>query len=292
MSLITVISAVYAGGFCVAMDPVATPVAEFPAFFAFKNSMESGGPDNVEDQVKILDELGFDGFDNRDLNDLEAALQALDRHGLKLFTIYFTVRIDLDETPYNPRLPELLPLLKDRGTVLWCNTHSKQYRPSDPAGDERAVNIFREIADLAAPYGVRVAPYPHINLWVESPEDTARLADKVDRPNFGTSFNLYHWNVLGDKKAPLEAVARRLAPRMFVMSINGPHGPHNIGPLEETELDMYETVLKTFRNAGYRGPVGLQCYLISGDPRIHLGQSMAVWRELKERFSKAAGRSE
>lgn len=252
-------------------------------FFAFKNSMETAGPESVDAQAALLKEIGFDGFDNRDLNDIEDALDALDRHGLKLFTIYFTVRIDPGESPYNPRLAEVLPRLKDRGTVLWCNTHSKQFQPSDPAGDARAVPIFREISDLAAPYGVRVAPYPHIGLWVESPEDTARLADKVDRPNFGTSFNLFHWRALGDGKLPLNEVVRLVAPRMMAMSINGNDGTtavEGIAPLRDTQLDEYATVLAAFRDAGYRGPVGLQCYRIPGDPAVHLRQSMAVWRKL------------
>jgi len=283
LSLLTFVIGVFAMTPIALADDVRVPMNPF---FAFKNSMESGGPASVEEQAQILQDIGFDGFDNRDLNDLEAALQALDRHKLKLFTVYFTVKIDPGETPFNPRLAELSPLLKGRGTVLWCNTHSKRFKPSDPAGDECAVPIFRQIADMAAPFGVRVAPYPHVDLWVESPEDTARLADKVDRPNFGASFNLFHWNALGDRKPPLEDVARRLAPRMFVMSINGDIGPHNIGPLQDEKIDTYYGVLKTFREAGYKGPVGLQCYLIPGDPRVHLGQSFAVWRKLKERFAK------
>ncbi len=266
----------------------AGPVLDNP-FFAYKNSMEYGGPADVVEQVKILREIGFDGFDNRDLDDLEPAVKALEEQGLKLYSIYFTVKIDPGEEQFNPRLPEVLPLLKGHGTVLWCNTHSKRFKPSDPAGDEYAVPIFQRIADLAAPYGVKVAPYPHINLWVESPEDTARLAEKVDRPNFGTSFNLYHWKVLGDRTLPLDELAPRIAPRMFLMSINGDEGPHDIGPLEEEDIDEYHTVLKAFLDAEYRGPVGLQCYQIPGDPRIHLRQSFAVWTKLKERFRKEAG---
>ncbi len=260
-------------------------------FFAFKNCMETSGPPEEDAQAALLKEIGFDGFDNRDLNGIEAALDALDRHGLRLFTVYFTVRIDPGEIPYNPRLPEVLPLLRERGVVLWCNTHSKQFQPSDPAGDERAVPIFREIADLAAPHGVRVAPYPHINLWVESPEDTVRLADKVDRPNFGTSFNLFHWRALSEHRQPLEDAVRRVAPRMMVMSINGNDGTtavEGISPLQDAQIDEYYAVLKAFRDAGYRGPVGLQCYRVAGDPAEHLRQSMQVWRRLQQRLAQDA----
>jgi sugar phosphate isomerase/epimerase len=258
-------------------------------FFAFKNSMETAGPASVEDQVVLLADIGFNGFDNRDLNGLEEELQALDKHGLKLFTVYFSVRIDPDETPFNPKLPELLPLLKDRGTILWCNTSSKKLKPSDDTGDTRAVPIFQQIADMAAPYGVRVAPYPHIGMWVETPEDTVRLANKVNRPNFGTSFNLFHWRALGKRKRPIEEVVRTVAPRMMVMSINGNDrttAVDGISPLQEKQMDEYYAVLKAFRAAGYRGPVGLQCYRIPADPNLHLRQSMAVWRNLQKRFSK------
>jgi sugar phosphate isomerase/epimerase len=253
--------------------------------------METAGPASVEEQAAILAEIGFDGFDNRDLEGLEEGLKALDSHGLKLFTVYFSVHIDAGETPFNPRLPEMLPLLKDRGTILWCNTTSKTLKPSDTAGDKRAVPLFRQLADMAAPYGVRVAPYPHIGMWVETPEDTVRLADKVDRPNFGTSFNLFHWRALGDRKHPLEEVVRAVAPRMMVMSVNGNDGTTavtGISPLQASQMEEYLEVLKAFHAAGYRGPVGLQCYRIPGDPSVHLRQSMVVWKKLKERFAGGA----
>lgn len=259
-------------------------------FFAFKNSMETAGPASVEDQVQILADIGFDGFDNRDLEGLEEELKALDKHGLKLFTVYLSVRIDEGEEPFNPRLPELLPLLKGRGTVLWCNTTSKKLKPSDPVGDVRAVAIFQRIADMVAPFSVRVATYPHIGMWVETPQDTVRLADKVNRPNFGTSFNLFHWRALGDRKLLLGDIVGMLTPRMMVMSINGNDGTTDVGgisPLQDKQTDEYLEVLKAFRAAGYRGPVGLQCYRVPGDPNVHLRQSMAVWRKLKARIGYA-----
>jgi len=259
---------------------------QFHPFFAYKNSMENKMP-SMEEQAALLNEIGFAGYDHRELEGIEEALKALDARGLKLFTIYFAVDIDNPDHPFNPGLPEALPLLKDRGTILWCNTHSKRFKPSDPAGDADAVPIFQKLADIVAPYGVRVAPYPHINMWVESPEDTARLARQVDRPNFGTSFNLYHWKVLkGERKRPIAEVAKLLAPNLMVISINGDEGKKiAIGPLEKEDADEYYDVLAAFRKEGYRGPVGLQCYAIEADPRVHLRQSMSVWRDLMKRFN-------
>lgn len=282
----TVIAMLLAG--CLfAIAPPARGEEAFHPFFAYKNSLEKKEP-SMEKQAAILAEIGFDGYDHRELVELDAALEALDAHGLKLFTTYFRVDIDMPEQPFNPGLKDALPLLKGRGMILWCNTHSKRFKPSDPAGDADAVPIFQKLADMAAPYGVRVAPYPHINMWVESPEDTARLARKVDRPNFGTSFNLYHWTALKlIRRRPLAEVAKLLAPNLMVISINGDEGKNiAIGPLEEEDMDQYYGVLAAFRAEGYRGPVGLQCYAIEADPRVHLRQSMSVWQKLKKRFEK------
>lgn len=260
----------------------------FHPFFAYKNSMENKVP-AMEDQAAILADIGFDGYDHRELEGLGEALNALDARGLKLYTIYFGVDIDAPDQPYNPGLDQALPLLKDRGTILWCHVHSKIYSPSDPAGDAIAVPILQGLADKVAPFGVRVAPYPHMKFWVETPEDTARLASKVNRPNFGTSFNLYHWKVLeGERKRPLEEVAKLLCPNLMVLSLNGDEGKTiAIGPLEEADLDEYCGVLSAFRAAGYRGPVGLQCYAIEADPRVHLRQSMEVWKKIRSRFKRA-----
>jgi hypothetical protein len=40
-------------------------------------------------------------------------------------------------------------------------------------------------------------------------------------------------------------------------------------------------LLKTLKQLGYRGPIGLQCYGIGGDAREHLARSMAAWRKLR-----------
>jgi hypothetical protein len=40
-------------------------------------------------------------------------------------------------------------------------------------------------------------------------------------------------------------------------------------------------LLRTLKAVGYKGPVGLQCYGISGDAREHLARSMAAWRKLR-----------
>ncbi len=44
-------------------------------------------------------------------------------------------------------------------------------------------------------------------------------------------------------------------------------------------------MLVALRRAGYRGPIGLQCYSIKGDPKENLGKSMRAWRDYMNRLS-------
>jgi hypothetical protein len=47
-------------------------------------------------------------------------------------------------------------------------------------------------------------------------------------------------------------------------------------------------LLKALRKMDFKGPVGLQCYAIKGDPRVNLAASMKAWRKLLEELNKGA----
>lgn len=110
------------------------------------------------------------------------------------------------------------PLLNGRGVqfVLLMNG----LKPSNPAGDARAVEIIREMAGLARESGAQILLYPHSFMWMERIEDAVRLANKVDHPNVGVMFNLCHWlRVSPDRDyKPLLADAM---PRLWAVSICG-----------------------------------------------------------------------
>jgi sugar phosphate isomerase/epimerase len=77
-------------------------------------------------------------------------------------------------------------------------------------------------------------------------------------------------------------------PRLWAVSINGadtfdekPGWSRYIQPLDKGSFDVAEFI-KTLRELGYRGPVGLQCYGIGGDVREHLARSMDAWKKINE----------
>jgi sugar phosphate isomerase/epimerase len=262
-------------------------------FFALCMDTHDEKKRNLAGQAQMLQELGYAGAGHLWFDHVAERLATLDRAGLKLFQIY--MRIDLGpkaKEPYDPRLRQILPLLQGRDTQLAALVSGGQ--PSDPALDERAAAVVREIADAARPYGVKLALYPHQKNWIETVQDAVRVAQKAGRDNAGVMFNLCHWLKTGDE-AEMKALLRSALPRLMAVSINGSDRGAQIKagtgqwiqPLDSGTFDMLG-FLRELHHIGYRGPMGLQCYGIPGDAAIHLRRSMSAWLALRRRVEAAA----
>jgi len=245
---------------------------------------------SAKEQVAIAKELGYAGISYwGNVEGLSELIAELDRNGLKVYPPYYGVNLDADKPKYDPQLKEAIGLLKGRDAAIWVFITSREYKRSSPDGDPRAVEILSEIADMAQGAGVRIALYPHTGFWLERVEDAVRVAKKVGRENVGVTFNLCHWlRVDGtNMKARLELAL----PYLFMVTINGadPEGTgwdRLIQPLDRGTFDMYG-FLKTLKELGYTGPIGLQGYGIKGDPYENLKRSMAAWRALCDRIAAA-----
>jgi sugar phosphate isomerase/epimerase len=270
-----------------AAEPQGTTAPTYP-FFALCMDTHDTKQRTLEQQAELLKELGYDGAGHLWLDQLPDRIKTLDAAGLKLFQVY--VRIDVApgaKQPYDPRLMKIVPLLKGRDTMLAVLVSGG--RPADRSPETRAVVLLREIADAVRDAGVRLALYPHTGDWLERLEDGLRVADKVGRPNVGVMFNLCHW-LRVDPSRGYKPLLERALPRLFAVTINGadefddkPGWDRYIQPLGRGTFDVY-TLLRTLRQLGYRGPVGLQCYGIRGDARDSLSESMKAWRSYLARL--------
>jgi sugar phosphate isomerase/epimerase len=255
--------------------------AKTNAFFAFCIDTHDAKKRNLEQQAQMLKELGYDGVGHLWLDHVPERLKTLDAAGLKLFQITITVDLTPGKQAYDPRLKDVMPLLKGRGVQFVLLM--KGLKPSDPTGDPRAVEVVREMAALASDSGTQILLYPHSYMWMEKIEDAVRVADKVDRPNVGVMFNLCHWLRVTKDRDYKTRLAKAM-PRLWAVSISGadefddkPGWAHYIQPLGRGSFDM-AAFLKTLRQLGYTGPVGLQCFGIPGDERDTLAESMRAWR--------------
>ena len=264
------------------------------AFFAMDTGTIDDNHASAEAQVEMLKELGYagiaywEGNPKRGNYGLGEMLRELDRHGLKMFPLYFGINLDPDKPKYDPSLKEAIRLLKGRDATIWLHIMSKKYKKSSPEGDERAVEIVREIADMAHEEGLRVALYPHFNDWMEHVEDAVRVTEKVNRRNVGITFNLCHWLKV-DNEENMEDVLKLAMSYLFVVTINGADSNGEswnelIQPLDQGTFDIYK-FLKTLNELGYTGPIGLQGYGIGGDVHENLKRSINAWRRLSQRIA-------
>ena len=253
-------------------------------FFPFCIDWHDARKRSFQEQAVMLKELGYDGVGHVWLDNLAERVKTLDEAGLKLFQITMTVDFAPDKPAYDARFKEVLALVKGRHVQFALLLNGM--RPSDPSVDPHAVEILREMSDLARDSGSQLLLYPHQSSWVERIEDSIRVADKVNRPNVGLMFNLCHW-LRVDQQRDYQPLLKQALPRLWAVSINGadefddkPGWDRYIQPLDKGSFDV-AGFLKTLKELGYKGPIGLQCYGIGGDAREHLARSIATWRELR-----------
>jgi sugar phosphate isomerase/epimerase len=261
-------------------EPAANP------FFAFCIDTHDAKHRSLQQQAEMLKELGYDGVGHLWLDNIPERLKTLDEAGLKLYQITIVLDMTPGKQAYPPAFKDVLPLLKGRHVQFDLLTNGA--KPSDPSVDAHAVKVLREMSDLARDSGSQLLLYPHVSCWVERIEDAVRVADKVDRPNVGVMFNLCHW-LRVDQQRDYKPLLQQAMPRLWAVSINGadefdaqPGWAHYLQPLDKGSFDV-GALLKTLKELGYKGPIGLQCYGIGGDAREHLARSMATWRKLNEK---------
>jgi len=250
-------------------------------FFLFCHDTHDAKKRDYAQQAEMISNLGFDGVGHLLLKGIPERLATLDEKGLKLVWLHSYVDIRPDSVSYDPGLREAVELLRGREVLLSLTIRGG--KRSDPSYDNRVVPVLREIADLAATTGQRVVLYPHVGDWVEKLGDAVRVAHKVDRPNLGAMFNLYHW-LRVEYPDRLEEALEKAMPHLFAVSITG-SDPPSAGqgtanqPLGSGAFDV-AGLLRALHRLGYKGPIGLFCWGIGGDAEVHLKQSMAAWRRL------------
>lgn len=259
-----------------------------PKFFCFEDAFLKVNTDSIDYQTSLISKLGFDGMELMGLDNIDKKYKSLSDHKLQLFMVY--IQIDLEkEQPFDTRLPEFITNMKDRGVTLWLHIHSEKYSQSDPLGDEACVSVIQNLADYANEYNVNIALYPHTGFWLEKVEDAVRLTMKINRRNVGAVFNLCHF-LKADEKDLLESRLKKAIPYLAAVSINGADDGNTnkldwsrlIQPLGKGSYDVMK-LLRILKENNYRGPVGLQCFNIPGDPADFLKFSIETWNKyLKE----------
>ena len=243
---------------------------------AFDNGLNDVA--KLEEKAALLAKLGYAGIAWRPGQTSEM-LAALDQHNLKMVATYVVLNADMKSCAVPPDVVAEIDALKGRDTIVWLAVDGK-------SDDAVVVPAVREVADLAARNGLKVAIYPHVNFHTDTMDTALRILRKAERRNLGVCFNLCHFLKQNDE-AELEKTLRAAAPHLLLVSLNGADSGDTrsmgwdklIRPLGEGSFDNAK-LLRLLDEVGYKGPVTLQCYNIKQPAAAHLAKSMTGWQRL------------
>lgn len=248
-----------------------------PEFFVLDNGVGRGSWP-PEQQAKTLKELGYDGigYNYTKPADLAAWQKAFKEQELKIYSLYVYTFID-KPVHYDPAFKEAIRMLKGSDTVIWMTLRETAVKGDH---DAEAVKLVQEIADLAQESGVRVALYGHAGFYVATANDAVRIVKLVKRPNVGATINLCHEFITenGDR---LDETLKTASPCLALVTINGVDvkNKNYILRLDQGDYDVAGWI-KKLQAAGYKGPVGLQCFSVKGDVTENLKADIAAWRKI------------
>lgn len=262
-------------------------------FYCFSNAGNlPGAPEGLDAKVAFFKELGFEGWGGHyGEGDYPARRAALDREGLEMPEIYWNLDIDsAGNWSSKEGLKEAIVDSKDRNLIVSLIVRAPAFRENQSKGDPLVVKAVQDLADFAAPYEVKIAVYPHVNVYCETSEHSLRLAKLAGRDNVGAIFNLCHFL----KKEGEDGWEQKLTdalPYLYMISISGADSGNTkemgwdrlIQPLGEGSFDTYPLV-KLAVDLGFEGPFGLQTYNIKQDAEVALSKSIHTWREYQQRY--------
>ena len=265
---------------------VALLAADRPLFFA----MDTAARLEPAECAQVLADLGYAGLGGRPAT-AKAHAAALQSKGLVFFNGYHVTNFGYGQTELPADLAKAVDDLAGTGSTLWLGINKVAFpagvRAGPEYGDTIVVPQLKQLLAYAKPKGVKVSLYPHTGFWAAQFEVCLRVANKVDDPNLGVTFNLCHWlKVEGSERDSLPLIKEAL-PRLNFITINGADtgDTQNLGwdkliqPLGRGSYDVGAFVAKT-RAAGYRGPFGFQGFGIKMDSKELLKETMEGWGKM------------
>ena len=261
--------------------------AEPPGFFA----MDTAARGKPEECAQLLSELGYAGLGGRPATAKSYAAE-LAKRKVAFTNAYHVTKFSHGAAELPADLVQAISALEGLNTTLWLGIQQVQLPAGIKAGptygDTIVVPALKKALVLAKAKHVKISLYPHAGFWAESVDTCLRVANAVDDPDLGMTFNLCHWlKVEGSERDPLPVIKAAL-PRLNFITINGADSGDTrklgwdklIQPLGRGTYDVKAFVANA-RTAGYRGPFGFQGFGIKMDPDKLLKETMEAWKGMK-----------
>jgi len=254
----------------------------------------NNSPQTAQGKAKLMKKVGFDGLEGFGYKDFFELKNALDKEGLSMPVNYVPLNFEADGKLKDSIATEIKTMIKEsaKAAVIYFYLTSKSYKDDKETGDKVVAAILRELADYSAPFGVKLCVYPHVGMYCETVSHSVKLAKMVDRKNYGAAMNLCHFLKVEGSEG-IDGKIKEFAPFLFAVNICGADDGDTklfdwnrlIQPLGQGSFDTYRFV-KSLRDNGYIGPIGLQCFNLKGDVVETLTRSVETWKAYKKRYAE------
>jgi sugar phosphate isomerase/epimerase len=264
--------------------------------FYVQNTLNAlkNAPQTALEKARLLKTIGYDGLEGFGYKDFFELKNALDKEGLGMPVNYVGLNFEADGKINDTSAAEIKAMVKasSRGSVIYFYLQSKSYKNDKETGDIVVAALLRELADYSSPYNVKLCVYPHANMYCETVAHSVKLAKMVDRKNYGAALNLCHLLKIEGSEG-IDNKIKEFTQFLFAVNICGADDGDTkqfawdrlIQPLGQGSFDTYRFV-RSLRDNGYVGPIGLQCYDLKGDAVETLTRSLEIWKEYKKRYAE------
>ncbi len=228
-----------------------------------------------EARAQMLQELGFSQFayDWRaeHLPSFSDEIKALKNRDIKLTSVWMWIDTDSGEI-FDDNNKQLLEIIKQNNvkTDLWLGFSNKHFDGlTDAEKLEKAVTSISYVQRRAKELGCTISLYNHGD-WFGEPANQVRIIEKMGAKDVGIVYNFHHAH-LQVKEFP--ELLRKMLPYLKTVNLNGMkiEGPKilTIGQGTE-ELGM----LKTLKESGFNGSVGILCHIDTEDAKVFLKRNL------------------
>lgn len=228
-----------------------------------------------EERAAMLKELGFTQFayDWRleHLPTFPEEIKSLKENNINLTSVWIWIDTDsgriLDDAN-----EQLLDIIKQNNvkTDFWLGFSNKHFDGlSDAEKLEKAVASISYIQNRAKELGCTVSLYNHGD-WFGEPVNQVRIIEKMGAKDVGIVYNFHHAH-LQVKEFP--ELLMKMLPYLKTVNLNGMkvEGPKilTIG-----QGDQEFGMLKTLKESGYNGSIGIICHIETEDAKVVLERNL------------------
>jgi sugar phosphate isomerase/epimerase len=239
-----------------------------------------------EERAQMLDRLGLKrlAYDWRDehIATFDQEVETMQRHGIEVTAWWFPGGL-------NDTARKILDCLERHQVKaqLWITMGDPAPQAPQAGKVQAAAAVVRPIAEAAAKIGCSVALYNHGG-WFGEPENEVAIIEQLRMPNVGIVYNFHHGH---GHLARFPELMRKMQPHLLAINLNGmvtdgDKVGKKILTLGEGDQDL--TLLKTIRDSGWRGPVGILDHRPETDSEETLRANLAGLQKLRQQLAEAA----